>query len=153
MNTSRLQHLFPASAILLLALVVAWLSFTREPAAAFLFPRLIAVAMLLLAGWNFARAALGLARIGSGLSPSLIRNIAPGIIAMMIYVFFLAKWLGFYAASMLIFVVIYSLYDPAPHSKPGAWAKRITVAFGFMCVMYLLFNLLLKVQTPRGLFF
>lgn len=153
MNSTRTQHLVPASAILLLALTVAWLSFTREPASAFLFPRLISVAMLGLAIWNFARAAMGLARVGAGISAATIATIAPGIAIMCVYVFFMAKWLGFYAASMVVFTAIYALYDPAPHTEIKSWGKRIIVAFGFMCVMYLLFNVLLKVQTPRGLFF
>jgi hypothetical protein len=57
-----------------LAATVTWLSFTREPADAFLFPRIISVVMVLLAAWNFARAALGLARVGAGF---LIHPVAP----------------------------------------------------------------------------
>jgi len=153
MNSTRIQHLIPGTAILLLALTVTWLSFTREPAAAFLFPQTISIAMLALAVWNFARAAMGLARIGAGLSTHTMKTITPGIAIMVIYIFLMAKGLGFYAASMLAFVALYTLYDPAPHTEITSWSKRVAVAFGFMCVIYLLFNVLLKVQTPRGLFF
>ena len=153
MTSNRAQHLVPATMVLLLAAIVAWLSFTREPADAFLFPRLISVVMLALAGWNFARAALGLARVGAGLSAGLFIRLAPGAVVMLIYVFLAARWLGFYAASFLAFVAIYALYDPASHASPSAWARRLAIPAGFMAVIYLLFNTLLEVQTPRGIFF
>jgi hypothetical protein len=152
-STHRLQHLVPATLIFALAATVTWLSFTREPADAFLFPRIISVVMIGLAVWNFARAALGLARVGTGLSTGLLIRTAPGVAVTLVYVFFVAKWLGFYPASWLACVMIYALYDPAPHSSAAAWAKRILVPAGFTVIIYLLFNTLLKVQTPRGIFF
>ena len=153
MTSNRAQHLVPATMVLLLAGVVAWLSFTREPAGAFLFPRLISVFMLGLAGWNFARAALGLARVGGGFSAGLLLRVMPGALVMLLYVFLAARWLGFYTASYAAFVIIYALYDPASHASPAAWARRLVIPAGFMLVIYLLFNTLLKVQTPRGIFF
>ena len=150
---SRAQHLIPATAILILAVTVAWLSYTREPAAAFLFPRMIGSVMLLLAVWNFIRAFLGLAKVGDGLSRTTILRIAPGLVVMLVFVFMAAKALGFYVASYFAFVGIYSFYDPASHRSPAVWGKRCLVAAVFMCVIYGLFAMLLKVQTPRGLFF
>jgi len=43
--------------------------------------------------------------------------------------------------------------DPASHTDIKSWIKRLLVTSGFMAVIYALFTLLLKVQTPRGLFF
>ncbi len=153
MISSRSQHLIPASAIFAVSAVVAWLSFTQEPADAFLFPRVISVFFLGLAGWNFTRAALGLARVGDGVPRRVLKNIAPGLSVMLIFVFFLAGGLGFYVGSALAFAAIYTLYDPAPVSDLRAWRKRIVVTVLFMTVIYGLFALLLKVQTPRGFFF
>ncbi|MFK7892396.1 MAG: tripartite tricarboxylate transporter TctB family protein [Granulosicoccus sp.] len=149
----RMQHLIPATLILLLAGIVAWLSFTREPADAFLFPRLISSVMLLLAAWNFIRAMTGLARVGEGISMATLKAILPGILIMLLLVFLAAKTLGFYVASTMAFFSLFSLYDPAPHSAVTSWLKRLGVTLGFMLVIYALFSLLLKVQTPRGLFF
>lgn len=149
----RLQHIIPASAVLLLAIVVSWISFTEEPADAFLFPRLISVAMLLLALWNFARAAMGIAKVGTGFTKDLLLKVAPGIFVTLIYIFYLAKWLGFYTSSTLVFVLLFAIYDPASHTELKSWIKRIAFAIIFMMIMYGLFNLLLKVQTPRGMFF
>jgi len=150
---SRIQHLIPAILVLALAATVCWLSYTREPAAAFLFPRIISVVMLTLAIWNFARAAMGLARVGSGIELKESLAILPGILLMCVFVFFAAKELGFYVASFVSFVILYSLYDPASHLRWQSWLRRFLVALGFMFVIYALFSLLLKVQTPRGLFF
>ena len=150
---TRTQHLIPAIVILALALVVAWLSFTREPASAFLFPRMIGSVMLLLAIWNFLRAFLGMARIGDGLSKRAVANLLPGLVLMALFVFFAARFFGFYVASYAAFLGIYSLYDPASHVSAATWMKRVIVTTGFMLVIYGLFTLLLKVQTPRGMFF
>ncbi len=150
---SRAQHLIPAIAILALALIVAWLSYTREPAAAFLFPRLIGSVMLLLALWNFVRALLGMAKVGDGLRGTAVLNLLPGLVLLLVFVLFAAKYLGFYAASTAAFFGVYSLYDPASHLSLRSWLKRLVITIGFMAVIYGLFSLLLKVQTPRGLFF
>lgn len=152
MNVQRAQHLFPAVCILGLAGTVAFLSFTREPADAFLFPRLIAVVMLALAVWNFVRAALGVSKVGAGLSLQTAKAILPGIVVLVVYVFFAAKYLGFYLSSLIAFFILFSLYDPASHTDVRSWVKRIIISVLFMLVIYALFTLLLKVQTPRGLF-
>ncbi len=151
-DTSRVQHLVPGVIILVLAATVAYLSFTREPADAFLFPRFISSVMLLLAVWNFIRAFLGMARIGDGLSAPVVRNILPGVVIMSVFALFAAKYLGFYLASWFAFLSVYSLYDPASHLNVKTWARRVFVTTAFMAVIYCLFTLLLKVQTPRGLF-
>ncbi len=151
-NTSRAQHVFPALCVLLLSATVAYLSFTREPADAFLFPRLVSVVMLALAVWNFIRAAKGLSKVGSGISLSVLGRILPGLVVLCVYVFFAAKYLGFYLASFITFFLLFSLYDPASHTNARSWMKRIGVSVFFMLVIYALFTLLLKVQTPRGIY-
>jgi len=150
---NRLQHLLPAALVLILAVTVTWLSFTREPSDAFLFPRLISSVMIVLAIWNFIRAFLGLAKVGDGIEGQTVIRILPGIVVMIVLVYFAAKLLGFYVASFLAFLSVYSLYDPASHTAPKSWIKRLIITAMFMTVIYALFSLLLKVQTPRGLYF
>ena len=152
-TASRAQHVVPAAAVLGVALLVAWLSFTQEPADAFLFPRVIAVAFVGLAIWNFARAALGLAKVGGGIDTSTMKAVLPGAIVLALYVFWAAKGLGFYLASTLAFFALYTLYDPAPWGSARDWAKRALVTLVFMSVIYALFAWLLQVQTPRGVWF
>lgn len=152
MTATRLQHIIPASIIFGLAVIVTWLSFTQQPAESFLFPRAISVFFIVLATWNFARAATGQSRVGSGLTATMFRNLIPGVLVMIVFVFFAAKTLGFYVASALSFFAIYSLYDPGLYSSPGNWSKWGLVTAAFMAVIYGLFALVLQVQTPRGLF-
>ena len=153
MSTQRIQHLVPSTVILVLAATVAFLSFTREPAAAFLFPRLVSVVMLSLALWNFLRAARGLSKVGTGINAAQLKAILPGLVVLAVFIFFAAKYLGFYVASFAAFFVMFSIYDPDSHASVKVWGKRIVITFLFMLVIYGLFSMLLKVQTPRGLFF
>lgn len=151
MTASRTQHLIASSIILIVALIVGWLSFTQEPAEAFLFPRLIAVFFMLLAFWNFMRAAMSLSKVGEGLSGRTALAIAPGLVIAMVYVFWAAKTVGFYASSTATFFTLYTIYDPASLTDGRGWLKRIIVTTIFMAIIYGLFALLLKVQTPRGM--
>ena len=57
MTASRFQHILSSSAILVIAAAVTYISFTQEPAAAFLFPRLISIVFIALAIWNKSRCA------------------------------------------------------------------------------------------------
>ena len=152
MTASRLQHLISSAAVFAVAIAVTWLSFTQQPADAFLFPRLISIFFIGLAAWNFIRAATGLAKVGEGVDMSLIKNILPGLAVILIYVFYAARGLGFYASSTIAFLALYTLYDPAEFTDKKAWVRRVIITAGFMLVMYCLFALLLKVQTPRGIF-
>ena len=151
MTASRTQHLIASSIILLVALFVGWISFTQQPADAFLFPRLISVFFMALAFWNFMRAVLSLSKVGEGLSAGIALAIAPGLIVALIYIFWAAKTVGFYGSSIVAFFTLYTLYDPAPLGDGRAWLKRIIVTVIFMAIIYGLFAMLLKVQTPRGM--
>ena len=151
MIASRAQHLVAGTVVLVVATAVTWISFTQEPAEAFLFPRLISIFFFLLAVWNFIRAAAGMAKVGDGLDWQTVRNFVPGVVVMLIFIFVLAKALGFYLASTITFLIIYTLYDPIPVSDARGWMKRAAVTLAFMAVMYGLFALLLNVQTPRGM--
>lgn len=151
MTALRMQHIVPAMIILGVAALVAWLSFTEQPSEAFLFPRVISVFFLGLAGWNAARAVLGLSRVGEGVSGKTVINILPGLIVALVFVFFIAETLGFYTAGTLAFFAIYTIYDPTPLADIRGWLRRIVTTAIFMAVIYGLFSMLLQVQTPRGM--
>ena len=149
---TALQPRLACGIILLVAIWVCWISFSQAPAEAFLFPRLISVAFVALAGWTFARALLDPQVVEVGITRALVKTILPGVVVAVVYAFFAAKWLGFYASSAITFIVILSLYDPAPHDQIRTWLKRVAVTAGYLAAMYLLFSFVLKVFTPRGLF-
>jgi hypothetical protein len=151
-TAQQIQHLIPNLLVTGLAIIVTWLSYTREPVDAFLFPRIISAVMLVLALWSLGRAVMGISRTGTGLSIGLARNIAPGLIIMFVYVFWAARTMGFYVSSTIAFFLIFTAYDPAPLNDWRAWIKRIVITAAFMAVIYALFSIVLKVQTPRGMF-
>lgn len=152
-SANRLQHLVPALIVLAVAAVVAVTSWTQQPADVFVFPRLVSVFFVILALWNATRAVLGLSKVGTGLSLREALNILPGALVMIALIYGAAKFFGFYATSSVAFLTIATLYDPAKLTSLRAWLVRIAVSAAFMGVIYLLFAVLLRVQTPRGLFF
>ena len=149
----RNQHIVASGIIAAVGVWVAYISFTQEPADAFIFPRLISSVFAVLAIWTFAKALLGRTKVGNGISADAMRNMAPGLVIMVVYIFWAAKALGFYTATTIAFFVLLSLYDPAPHGDPKTWVKRVAITAGFMLVMYGLFAQLLNVFTPREIFF
>ena len=95
----RRQHIVASGLVAALGLWVAWVSYTQEPAAAFLFPRIISSVFVVLALWTFAKALLGRTRVGNGLDRRAMLNILPGLAVTLVYVFWAAQALGFYTAS------------------------------------------------------
>ena len=153
MTASRPMHIISSTTILCVAVGVTWVSFTSEPAAAFLFPQLISIFFITLAAWNFLRTVLGLSKVGEGVGWREALNFLPGLVIAIVVVFFAAKQFGFYVTSTVAFLCIYTVYDPVPLSSAIGWGKRIITTALFMAAMYGLFTLLLKVQTPRGMYF
>lgn len=149
----RLQHVLPSAIITIISIWVCWISYTQTPAEAFLFPRLISTLFVLLSLWTLGEALLGKSKETDGINWALLRNIAPGVLVAIIYVFWAAKGLGFYTATSIAFFVLLTLYDPNSHSDPKSWGKRLAITAGFIAVMYGLFAKILKVYTPRELLF
>ncbi|MEX0370141.1 MAG: tripartite tricarboxylate transporter TctB family protein [Tateyamaria sp.] len=149
----RLQHICASGIVALVGVTVAWISYTQEPATAFLFPRLISTVFVVLALWTFGKALLGRTKVGNGLTWQAMGRIAPGLCVALVYIFWAAKGLGFYTASTIAFFILLSLYDPAPHTEVRSWIKRALITAGFLAVMYGLFAMLLGVFTPREIFF
>ena len=149
----RVQHILASGTVAAVGLWVTYVSYTQQPSEAFLFPRIIATVFVVLALWTFIKALLGRTKVGNGLSAEAMKRIAPGLIISLIFVSWLAKGIGFYTASTIVFFILVSLYDPAPHGDIKSWVKRVLITAGFLAVMYGLFAMLLKVYTPREIFF
>ncbi|MDP5219761.1 tripartite tricarboxylate transporter TctB family protein [Ruegeria sp. 2205SS24-7] len=150
---NRSQHVIGSGIVFAVGLWVTWVSYTQQPAEAFLFPRLIASVFVVLAGWTFGKAVLGLSKVGTGVSRTMFVNLLPGLIIMLVYVFWAAKTLGFYTATAIAFFMLLSLYDPAPHAEAKSWVKRALITGVFVAVMYGLFAMLLNVYTPKEILF
>ncbi|AEI93512.1 tripartite tricarboxylate transporter TctB family protein [Roseobacter litoralis] len=152
-NLPRVQHIVASGCVVVVGLWVTFLSYTQQPAEAFLFPRLISTVFAVLAIWTFVKACLGWTKVGAGVSGDAFIRMLPGLIVAIVYIFWAAKTLGFYTATAIAFFLLFTLYDPAPHSQVKSWVKRIFATGCFIAVMYGLFAVLLKVYTPREVFF
>jgi hypothetical protein len=149
----RTQHIVASGLVAAVGIWITYVSYTAEPAAAFLFPRIISTVFVVLALWTFSKAILGRTRVGNGLSAGAMYSILPGLVIALVFVYWAAETLGFYTASTIVFFILVSLYDPAPHGEVKSWIKRCVITAGFLAVMYGLFALLLNVFTPREIFF
>lgn len=147
------QHVVASGIVAAVGVGVAYISYTAQPAQAFLFPRLISTVFVVLALWTFGKAVIGKTKVGYGLNRTQMINIAPGLLVALVYIFWAAKGLGFYTATTIAFFILLTLYDPAPHNEARTWIKRVVITAGFLAVMYGLFAMLLKVFTPREIFF
>ncbi|PWJ15809.1 hypothetical protein SAMN05421539_11029 [Jannaschia seohaensis] len=123
----RSQHIVASGAVALVGITVAWISWTQESAAAFLFPRIISTVFVVLALWTFGKALIGKTKVGAGLSRNAILAILPGLAVMLVYVFWAAAALGVYTASTVAFFILLTLYDPAPHGEVRSWIKRVVI--------------------------
>ena len=150
---NRTQHIISSGLVAFVGLWVCGISYTQQPAEAFLFPRLISSVFVALALWTFGKAIMGWSKVGNGVSARAFMQMLPGLLVAILYVFWAAKGLGFYTATSICFFILLSLYDPAPHTEPRSWIKRLIISGVFMVVIYVLFAKLLKVYTPREIFF
>lgn len=148
----RNQHIIASGIVAGVGISVCYLSYTQQPSEAFTFPRLISTVFAVLAIWTFGKALLGKTKVGNGLSMEAMTRITPGLLVMLVYIFWAAKALGFYTSSTIAFFILLSLYDPAPHSEIKSWIRRALITAGFLAIMYGLFAMLLNVYTPREFF-
>ncbi|MGJ5617769.1 tripartite tricarboxylate transporter TctB family protein [Sulfitobacter sp. MF3-043] len=153
LSLPRIQHILASGFVAAVGVWVTYISYTQQPSEAFLFPRLIATIFVVLAIWTFVKACLGWTKVGAGITLRQFTNLLPGLIIALVYIFWAAKGLGFYTATAIAFFILLSLYDPNSHSEVRSWVKRVIITACFMVVMYLLFATLLKVYTPREIFF
>ena len=150
---NRTQHIISSGLVAFVGLWVCGISYTQQPAEAFLFPRLISSVFVALALWTFGKAIMGWSKVGNGVSARAFMQMLPGLLVTILYVFWAAKGLGFYTATSISFFILLSFYDPAPHTEARSWIKRLIISGVFMVVIYGLFAKLLKVYTPREIFF
>ena len=146
------QHRLASGFVACIAIIVCYISFTRQPSDAYLFPRVISVFFLTLALWTFVKALMGLSKVGNGLSACMFKNMLPGVLISSVYLFFAAKFFGFYSATTIAFFLLLTAYDPASYSNINSWVKRIIITACFIAIMYTLFAKILVVYTPRGMF-
>lgn len=115
----------------------------------YLFPRLISIGMGLFAVAMLMESFSGTAGEERGSSIPWL-TILPALVVFLACVN-LAEDVGFYVTAFCTFFVLVTIYAPDWRS-PRGWLNRTAVSLLFMGAMYAVFALLLKVQTPTGLF-
>ena len=128
-----------------------WAALGSDMPQAYLFPQMLALAMV----------ALGVAMVIGAFAKNAAAptpwahipwvKILPGMVVLAAFLSIL-QTVGFYVSSWLAFSTIGVLYAPA--GKRAATVKRvIPVSIAFLGVLYLVFWMLLQVQLPRGFAF
>ena len=133
--------------MLAFALTLYVLSATAEGQEAYVFPRIIALAMCLIAVFTlvFEWASLD----GSGVSIPW-GKLWPALTIFLVYML-ISQHLGFYTSSFLAFFSLGVIYTSQSYTMG---AKRcLPISIAFMTVLYAVFVWLLRVQTPRGILF
>ena len=145
-----MNRLLVPTGMLLTAIVLLLAGFLADNSEAFLFPNVVAAAMLILA-------VLTLVNINKASDKEKTAKTIPWLSilpALVIFILYLAalEIIGFYLASFIAFTVIALGYHPDGISLKNT-SKIMLIGFIFMAALYCLFTLLLRVQLPRGIFF
>lgn len=122
------------------------ISFFQENREAYLFPAVVAAAMLCLSLISLAREAFDLCV--DDFQPFPFERQWPVILMMAVGVA-LIETLGMYSTAFLVLLLVSYWYSPQER-----WHRRllqsVAMAVGFSVTMYVLFTVLLNVQVPRG---
>lgn len=151
MSGAFIRRVLPDLGVFALGIVILVISLTTRHSAAYLFPKILSVAMIIFAILGVFNAVNTRVSGGKGLTLLNIKTVFPGLIVM-ILLLVLPQWLGLYVSSTLAIFTILCLYGREKWSLKVV-IKRATITLGFMVVLYLTFAILLKVQTPKGVFF
>jgi hypothetical protein len=148
-NMKNTEH---ASAVyaLIVAGIFAFLSFYDTDAETYLFPRIIAVVLALLAIALFI--ANSTSREESRESGRYFAYVWPGLLVGLVFLL-VVEDLGFYVSSFLAFLAILLIYDGHPLIEVRALTTRLLSSLGFMLILYFLFWNGLNVRTPTGILF
>jgi len=141
------RRFFVALLVVVIAYLMFYVSYFQENKEAYLFPAIITIAVLFFSLTSLIRETYALC-IDDIKSIAFLRLI-PAIICMVVTVF-TVEHLGMYTTTAIALFLLSAWYSPVENT-----AKRLIssllLSIGFTIFMYLLFSVMLGVQTPRGL--
>lgn len=140
------RRLLVAALVTLVAGLIFKVSYFQDNAEAYLFPAVVAGAMLAFSLVSLAREAFNLCV--DDFQPFPFGRQWPAILMMAAGVA-LIETLGMYATTFLVLLLVTYWYSPQEQGARRA-LHSLAMAVGFTLAMYGLFSLLLKVQVPRG---
>lgn len=146
---NKLEQSVPGLILVAAGIWLCMVSFTQQPAAAFTFPRLIAVLFIILSIIAVGQSMLSKDKSETSIPIHIWKNILPGLGVAAIYVFWASKTLGFYTAAAITMFILMLIYAPESYKNINNGVKLLVITAGFTTVMYLMFAVLLGVFTPR----
>ncbi len=153
MKTSISRDRLAALYALAIGLLLLAASFYKTDAEVYLFPRITAVFIALLA-LTLCYDAFTRSDAGEKHESALVdwKTLLPGLIVGVIYVLLLER-VGFYTCSFFAFFSICMIYGKRSLLDPRAFALKLVVTIITMLLLYGLFWKLLNVRTPTGILF
>ena len=145
----RLIQNKPIFILIGLAVGISWASF-QGAGSAYIFPKLLAVLLLLTALPELLLTLFATDRAPRSIDKHKIRQLFPGLIGLGIYIF-VAEAAGFYAAAaaLMAALIFYYAHRLAALTRRKIIAHMLFIA-GFLGILYALFSVVLQVQTPTG---
>lgn len=141
------RRLFVACIVAFTAGLLFKVSYFQENADSYLFPAVVASAMLLFSLISLVREAFDLCVDDFQAFP-FVRQLP--VIVIMVAGVSLIETLGMYVTTFMLLLLVTFWYSPLEQGGRRA-LQSLGMAAGFTLGMYLLFSMLLKVQVPRGL--
>ncbi len=150
MSFFKVKENITALIAVLIAVFTLATSFIGTDAEVYLFPRIAAVIIAVLAGFLLLQAYLN-RDTADIMTSSLInwKSLWPALVVGFIYLIAL-EVVGFYVSSFVAFFAIVTLYGKRHMLDPKRGLFKLGVATIFMIVLFLLFWNLLHVRTPTG---
>ena len=153
MKVMKSKERIAAFYAVLVSIILLLASFYDTDAEVYLFPRIAAVIVALLALILVIDALSQDVEEGPQHAELFAwRLLLPGFIIGIIYVLSLER-VGFYTCSFFAFFAICIIYGKRSPFHPGAFLIKLGVTLLTMMVLYLLFWKLLNVRTPTGILF
>lgn len=150
MTFFKVKENITAVIAVLIALFTLYTSFVGTDAEVYLFPRIAAVIIAILAGLLLLQA-FSNRDTAEVMTSSLInwKSLWPAMLVGFVYLIAL-EVVGFYVSSFVAFFAIVILYGKRHMLDPKRGLFKLGVATAFMIVLFLLFWNLLHVRTPTG---
>ena len=134
--------------IVLISVLLFSASFFQDNKEAFLFPLIVAVAMLVMSLISLFRESFDLSE--DDFQPFPLIQLIPTLVIMFGGVM-LVEVLGMYTTAFIVLSLVSLWYSPQENYK-NRLIQSLLFAAGFSAFMYVLFTQMLNVQLPRGIF-
>lgn len=144
------RHNMTVITTLLVTIGLAYISFSSDKTG-YLFPQIIAVAMVLIALIMVALTFIPKKPITTMDEEPIPWGVIFPTLLVLLGFLVVVEWLGFFATSFIAFYSIVLIYSPE-RLKRRHYLKSAAISLGFMAVLYLIFVVLLNVQIPHGIF-